>query len=245
LNGDQVNAINHAATALLIKKRWPSVPIVACLVSVQLIELLWVAFNLLGIERTEIEPRVRALNDIHLVYMPFSHSLATTLLIAASAWLVLARLFKRPGWATAIAVGICSHIVLDVVTHVRDIEVIPFLPWLKIGSGLYALPALALVAETLYGVYCWWIFDGSKALLAVIVGFNLAALSFYVPQIAGPETLLAQQPGIFPVAILAHIVLTLAAVGYLAHRAARKRHAATHGIDPDRAGPNASDSDSF
>jgi hypothetical protein len=33
-----MNAINHAATALLIKKKWPGVPIIPFLLSVQLVE---------------------------------------------------------------------------------------------------------------------------------------------------------------------------------------------------------------
>lgn len=73
-----MNAINHAATALLINKKWPGVPIIPVLLSVQLVEILWVAFNLLGVEVTTTEPQVRALNDIHLAYMPYSHSIAAT-----------------------------------------------------------------------------------------------------------------------------------------------------------------------
>ena len=53
-------AINHAATALLINKRFPEEPIIPLLFSVQLMELLWVALNLLGVERTTTEPSVRS-----------------------------------------------------------------------------------------------------------------------------------------------------------------------------------------
>jgi len=37
-----VNAINYAATALLIIKKWPSAPIIPVVLSVQLVEFLWV-----------------------------------------------------------------------------------------------------------------------------------------------------------------------------------------------------------
>ena len=43
-------AINHAATALLLKKKAPAAPLWPLLVSVQLVELLWVLFNYIGIE---------------------------------------------------------------------------------------------------------------------------------------------------------------------------------------------------
>jgi hypothetical protein len=214
-----MNAINHAATALLLKKRWPALPLLPALVSVQLIELLWVFLNLANVEVTTTEPTVRALNDIHLFYMPYSHSVGSVLLIAAVCWFVLAKVVRRPGWALPVAIGICSHIVLDVLVHARDIEVIPGVIPLKIGSGLYDVPVFALMVELLYGVFCWWLFWGSAGLLAAIVGLNLASLSFYVPSIPGPESLLAGHPKVFAAVILVHIVVGLAVVGHFVRRA--------------------------
>jgi hypothetical protein len=224
-----VNAINHAATALLINKRWPGVPIVPVLLSVQLVEFLWVVFNLLGLEVTTTEAQVRALNDIHLDYMPYSHSIAATVLLAFSVWLLVAKLYTKPAWGLALAVAVSSHIVLDLATHVHDIALAPGIDSPKFGSGLYAVPLLALVVETLYGVWCWWVFRGSKALLAVVVLFNLAALFFYSPLIAGPERLLAGHPKIFAATIGVHIILGLVAVGFFARshwRTGQKRPAA-------------------
>ena len=70
--------------------------------------------------------------------------------------------------------------------------------------------------ETAYGVFCWWVFRGSAALLVTIVAFNLATISFYVPQIPGPEMLLAGHPKVFASVILVHIIAGLLAVGFLA-----------------------------
>src|SRR6476646_8815096 len=61
-------AIDHAATALLIKHRYPSVPMAPLLVSVQAMELAWVGLNYLGIERTTTEasdPRSRGTRPRH------------------------------------------------------------------------------------------------------------------------------------------------------------------------------------
>ena len=211
-----MNAINHAATALLINRKWPGVPIIPVLLSVQLVEFLWVAFNLLGVEITTTEPQVRALNDILLAYMPYSHSIAATVLLAFAVWLVVLKLLDKPVWALALAVAVSSHIVLDLATHVHDIALAPGIESPKFGSGLYGVPSLALAIETLYGVWCWWVFRGSKALLAAIVVLNLVALSFYSPAIAGPEHLLAGHPKIFAAIIGAHIIIGLVAVGFLA-----------------------------
>lgn len=43
-------AINHAATALVLARRYPRVPMPALLASVQLAELAWVIFNFAGVE---------------------------------------------------------------------------------------------------------------------------------------------------------------------------------------------------
>ena len=59
-------AINHAATGLLIKKAFPEVPMVAILVSVQLIEVLWVVLNALGIEKTTTEASVASVRDVQV-----------------------------------------------------------------------------------------------------------------------------------------------------------------------------------
>lgn len=211
-----MNAINHAATALLINKKWPGVPIIPILLSVQLVEFLWVLFNLLGIESTTIEPQVRALNDIHLSYMPYSHSIAATAILAFTVWVVVSKLFNKPIWAIALAVAVSSHIVLDLATHVQDIALVPGIESPKFGVGLYGIPILALTVETIYGVWCWWIFRGSKTLLAVIVVLNLAALSFYSPLILGPEQFLAGHPKVFAAVIGGHIIIGLLAIGFFA-----------------------------
>ena len=211
-----MNAINHAATALIINRKWPGVPIIPVLLSVQLVEMLWVVFNLLGIEVTTTEPQVRALNDIHLAYMPYSHSIAATVFLAFAVWVVVSQFLKKPAWGLALAAAVSSHIILDLATHVHDIALAPGIDSPKFGSGLYGVPLLALVVETIYGVWCWWVFRGSKALLAVIVVFNLGALSFYSPLIPGPEYLLAGHPKIFAAIIGVHIIVGLVAVGFFA-----------------------------
>jgi hypothetical protein len=211
-----MNAINHAATALLINRKWPGVPIIPVLLSVQLVEILWVAFNLLGIEVTTTEPQVRALNDIHLAYMPYSHSIAATVVLALTVWVVVAKLLGKPTWGFALAIAVSSHLVLDLATHVHDIALAPGIDSPKFGSSLYGVPLLALVVETIYGIWCWWVFRGSKSLLAVIVVFNLGALSFYSPAIPGPEYLLSGHPKIFAAIIGVHIILGLIAVGFFA-----------------------------
>ena len=58
-------AVDHSATALLIKRRFPSVSMTPLLVSVQAMELAWVVLNYLGIEHTTTAATVRSVADIH------------------------------------------------------------------------------------------------------------------------------------------------------------------------------------
>jgi hypothetical protein len=206
-------AINHAATGLIIKKIYPDVPITLILVSVQLIEILWVILNFLGIEKTTTENRVKSVSDVHLEYMPFSHSVVSTVFLAACAWILFALGFKAVYVGIAVALGICSHLVLDLISHARDIVIAPFLDRRKFGLGLYEKPAVALLVETIYGIFCWWVYGGSTALFWIIVVFNLANASFFIKIILGPERFLAHRPFWITAIVAMQIIVTAVLVG--------------------------------
>jgi membrane-bound metal-dependent hydrolase YbcI (DUF457 family) len=206
-------AINHAATGLIIKKIYPDVPITTILVSVQLIEILWVVLNYLGVERTTTENKVQSVSDVHLEYMPFSHSVVSTAFLAAGAWMLFTFGFKSVDVGIAVALGICSHLVLDLISHARDIVIAPFLDSRKFGLGLYEKPAVAFVFETIYGIFCWWVYGGSTALFCIIVVFNLANASFFIKAIPGPERFLAHRPFWITTIVALQIIVTAVLVG--------------------------------
>src|SRR5690349_20374909 len=163
-------AVDHAATALLIKRRFPSVSLLPLLLSVQAMELAWVGLNYLGVERTTTEATVHSVVDIHLAYMPYSHSVATAVGGALLAWLVVEKGLHRPLLARAIGIGIVSHLLLDVVTHARDIVLWPGTSVPALGLDLYdRAPLWGFALEVVYGVACWRVYRGSRPLLAMIV----------------------------------------------------------------------------
>jgi hypothetical protein len=211
-------AINHAATALVIKKKYPQAPMVLLLISVQLMELAWIVLNYLGIEYSTTEATVSSVLDVHLAHMPYSHSVISTVVVASIAWLVLHNGFKRPKIAIATAVAIFSHIILDLLTHSQDIAIMPMAELKKLGLGLYSVPMAAFAVETIYGVICWRIYKGSYLLLAVILAFNLANFSFFSTAIIGPESLLANQPLILTSVVFVQIIITLLLVGWLSRK---------------------------
>lgn len=210
-------AINHAATALLIRRRYPDVPFVPILLSVQVMELLWVALNYLGVERTTTEPVVRYVGDIHLEFMPYSRSVGTMLAVAGLSW-AGGVAFRRPRLGAAFGIGVLSHLLLDLATHNGDIALAPFASGERYGTYLYGrLPALAFVIELGFGVLCWWVYRGRQALLAVIVGFNLANLSLFFAAVPGPEVMLAGRSSLLVTVILIQIVTTLWAIWWAAN----------------------------
>ncbi len=205
-------AINHAATALLLKHRFPALSLAPLLLSVQAMELLWVLLNYVGLERTVTEAAVRYVGDIHLAYMPFSHSIATMVGAGLVAW-ALGAATGHARLGAAVGLGIVSHLVLDLVTHNGDIVLAPGATEQGYGSYLYARrPAIAFLLELLYGLLCWRVFRGGTALLVVIVGFNLANLSLFFRAVPGPEGFLAGRPALLTTVIFAQILVTLWAV---------------------------------
>ena len=162
-------AVDHAATALLVKRRYPSVPMTPLLVSVQAMELAWVGLNYLGIEQTTTEATVRSVADIHLAYMPYSHSVGTAVGAAVLAWLIIEKGFGRAALGRAVGLGIVSHLILDLATHGRDIAVWPGWATPKLGLGLYdSAPLAAFIVELLYGVFCWYVYRGGRGLFALV-----------------------------------------------------------------------------
>jgi len=217
-------AVDHAATALLIKRRYATVSILPVLLSVQAVELAWVALNYLGLEHTTTEPVVRSVADLHLAHMPYSHSVSTVFGAALLAWAVLELGLRQWRLGRAVGLGIASHIVLDLLTHAPDIALWPGAGAPKLGLGLYdAAPLAALVVELLYGLICWWIYRGGRGLLALVTLGNLANLSLFTAAVPGPERLLAGHPQMVVTLVTAQILVTLLLTGLLARRGGRSR----------------------
>ena len=214
-------AVDHAATALLVKRRYPSVSLIPLLLSVQAMELAWVALNYLGIERTTTEATVRSVADIHLAYMPYSHSVAIPVGAAVLTWLIIEKGFGKAALGRAVGLGIVSHLILDLATHAHDIVLWPGWSTPKLGLGLYAAaPLAAFIIEFVYGLFCWYIYRGGVGLFALISLGNLANLSFLSPGVPGPEEYLAGRPLLLVTVIFVQIVVSLVLVGVLARRKA-------------------------
>jgi hypothetical protein len=90
----------------------------------------------------------------------------------------------------------------------------------------------AFLLELAYGIACWRVFRGSRTLLAAILPFNLANVTFFSAALPGPEELLARHPAALARLVLAQIVVTLVVVGVLARSGSR----AAASAEPSRSG---------
>lgn len=214
-----MQAINHIATALLLKKKFPSAPLFGLIVATEATEYLWVGLNLIGLERTVMTEDFRSVADVHLIHMPFSHSILTAFLFALIVGLIIRWRGGKLATTVALAMslGIASHILLDLLVHAPDITLAPYLGGSKFGTGLYNnLPLLSLGLETAWGIYCWWIFKGSWKLLGLIVFLNASSIPFYSAAINTGEAALAGQSTVFALMILAQMLTSSFLVWLLA-----------------------------
>ncbi|MEJ5964153.1 metal-dependent hydrolase [Pedobacter immunditicola] len=149
--------IGHFAFGLAAKKAAPSLSLGTLFLSVQLLDLLWPTFLLLGMEKVEISPGITAATPLNFTSYPISHSL-----IMALVWGILAGgiyyLVKR-NLQVAVVIFACviSHWFLDLLMHRPDLPLVPGSA-VKVGLGLWnSIPGTLILELTLFftGIYLY------------------------------------------------------------------------------------------
>lgn len=139
--------IGHYGPAFIIKAIDKKVPLWMLFIAVQVPDIIWGTFILLGIEKANINT-MQASNPLELYYMPYSHGLISTIIYS---FLLVGILFlfpwfrKRkeiPWWLGA---AVFSHWLLDFLSHRPDLPV--FGDSMKIGLGLWNYPTIAVIVE--------------------------------------------------------------------------------------------------
>lgn len=143
--------LGHFGVAFALKRAEPKLSLGTLFLAVQLADLLWGAFLLLGWERVRIDPGYTAVTPLEFVEYPISHSL-----VGMTAWALVgaAIYYSWPTrdtsrhWQAAALVGaaILSHFLLDLIVHVPDLPVSgsesP-----RLGFGLWNRPVVTLLLE--------------------------------------------------------------------------------------------------
>jgi len=139
--------IGHYALAFWAKKidKIPSLAIM--FVAVQFLDLIWPIFVLLGVETFEIDPGNTEITPLNFTFYPYSHSLLMTLVWAILFALVYFGFTKNKKGSILLGVLVCSHWILDFLTHRPDLPLTPFTQ-LRVGLGLWNLPLIEMALET-------------------------------------------------------------------------------------------------
>jgi hypothetical protein len=172
--------VGHYSVAFAVKSEQNKIPLWVLFVAVQLLDLLWAPFVLLGIEKVRMVPGITATNSLDLYYMPYTHSL-----IGALVWSGLAAIvFKvasgaRASRAAALIVGfaVFSHWILDLIVHRPDLAI--YDDTLKVGFGLWNYRGLEFgveIAILIGGILLYLKRNNSVARKAGIVAFGVVLI---------------------------------------------------------------------
>jgi len=175
--------VGHYGVSFAAKKAEPSIPLWVLFIAVQLLDVLWAPFVLLGIEKVRIVPGITASNPLDLYYMPYTHSL-----VAAVGWSVAAFLAYRlavrpaaPRAAAIVGVAVFSHWVLDFLVHRPDLPL--YDNTAKVGLGLWNLPAVALGLEAVLlfgGMWLYFRLGTARRMAMLVFGLAMLAIQTYV-----------------------------------------------------------------
>jgi len=155
--------IGHFGVGFALKRVAPRTSLGVLMASVQLLDLLWPLFLLLGWERVRIEPGNTPVTPLAFDSYPISHSL-----LMAVAWgLVFAGLYllvtRRRAAAAWIAVGVVSHWGLDWLTHRPDLPLVPG-GHVTVGLGLWnSVPGTLLVESGIFVIGVWLYLETTRA----------------------------------------------------------------------------------
>src|SRR5258705_2470957 len=151
--------VGHYGPSFAAKALKRSIPLWVLCVAVQLVDVLWSIFVLLGVEKVRIVPGITATNPLDLYYMPYTHSLVGSLFWAIAGMIVYRIFSRKPNkWVAGCIVGaaVFSHWILDLLVHRPDLPLYDNVH--KLGFGLWNYPALAFALEVVFlfgGMYLY------------------------------------------------------------------------------------------
>ena len=150
--------VGHYAVSLALKKFEKRASLGVLFLAVQFVDILFMPFVLLGIERMNIVPGITQSTHFELEFVPYTHSLVGSVFWAAVAYVVFRWLFvKKQSVALVIALAVFSHWVLDLITHTPDLPL-----WtddsMKLGLGLWNSAAATYALEAILLAGGLWIY---------------------------------------------------------------------------------------
>ncbi len=149
--------VGHYGVSFVAKAHRREIPLWLLFIAVQLIDIFWSIFVLLGIEKVRIVPGYTASSPLDLYYMPYTHSLLGAALwsIAFGAICIFVYRWNRAA-GVIVGVAVFSHWILDLLVHRPDLAL--YDSHMKMGFSLwnYKWPEFALeVLFLIIGIYIY------------------------------------------------------------------------------------------
>lgn len=178
--------IGHYGAAFGLKSRDRETPLWVYLIGVQLVDIFFFTFLLVGIERMNIVPGFTAYNAYDLYCMPYTHSLVGNALWFAGVALLAYGVFKlkfphvhnKASLSILIGFSVFTHFIADYLVHTPDLPI-----WkdsgTKIGLGLWNSVPISMGLELLFllgGVYLYY----KRTDLKLISRFNKRFVGFLI-----------------------------------------------------------------
>lgn len=170
--------IGHYGAAFGLKSLDHETPLWVYLIGVQLVDIFFFSFLLLGIEKMNIVPGFTAYNAYDLYCMPYTHSLLSNVLWFIGISLLAYVIFKtkckqvhnKAFLAILIGFSVFTHFITDWLVHTPDLPI-----WKndspKLGLGLWNSVPITMGLELLIllgGVYLYY----QKTALKQLASFN-------------------------------------------------------------------------
>lgn len=166
----------------------PRVKLWQAFIAVQLIDFIWAALILLGVERGRIVEGFTAVNPLDLHHMPYSHSLLFCVIWAVIGGIGFKVLTRAKDWLGGVIFGalVLSHWFTDLIVHVPDLPLWP--GSIKLGFGLWQNFALSMAVEIglLWGAVMIYLWRREGVARRWIVGLALAMTALQLMNVAGP-----------------------------------------------------------
>jgi membrane-bound metal-dependent hydrolase YbcI (DUF457 family) len=185
--------VGHYSVAFAARRAAPTVPLWHLFIAVQLIDIFFSAFVLLGVEGLRIVPGITRSNALDLYYMPYTHSL-----VAAVAWsLAAGGLYAAwrgrkaaAGAGLVIGAAVFSHWLLDYPVHRPDLPLYDNAR--KVGLGLWNVPVAAFLLEAVLLIGSMLLYDrrpvsGVRPRRRALVIFGAVLFLVIVWSYAGPD----------------------------------------------------------
>jgi hypothetical protein len=146
--------VGHYSASLILKRVDKNASLGMLFLAVQFVDILFFPFVLLGIERFNIIENFTESTHFELEFMPYTHSLLASILLAAAVYLAFRFLpFKKAvnksKLAIVMGVAVLSHWFLDLIVHTPDLPLLGDSST-KMGFGLWNNAVATYLLEALF-----------------------------------------------------------------------------------------------